>query len=151
MLTITLYKSSAEPERVNKSGYLNDAIELQGDFRESIDKMSGSVLIRYNGNLNGYNYVGIPELDRYYFITEQTIERNGFHRLDLRTDVLFTNKTDILAASGIIARNQHNYNARLIDDRLRFLGYKVVKTQVFHNEVRTNDCYILAVNGGGAS
>lgn len=148
MLTITLYKSSAEPERVNKSSYLNDAIELSGEFRESIDKMTGSVLIRYTGNLNGYNYVGIPELGRYYFIREQTIERNGFHRLDLKTDVLFTNKTDILATEAIIARNQSEFDTRLIDDRLKFQALKVVNTIPFPVSVRSNDCFILAVNGG---
>lgn len=148
MITINLYKSTAEPERVNKSSYLNDAIELTGEFRESIDKMTGSVLIRYNGNLNGYNYLRIPELGRYYFITEQTIERNGFHRLDLRTDVLFTNMTDILATQAIIARNQSEFDTRLIDDRLKFQALKVVNTIPFPVSVRSNDCFILAVNGG---
>lgn len=148
MLTITLYKSTAEPERVNKTSYLNDALELSGDFRESINKMTGSVLIRYNGNLNGYNYLGIPELGRYYFITEQTIERNGFHRLDLKTDVLYSNKTDILATEAIIARNQTEFDTRLIDDRLKFHALKVVNTIPFPISVRSNDCFILAVNGG---
>lgn len=149
---ITFYKSTAEPNRVNKASYLSDAITMStGQFRESANKMTCSIRIQYAGTLNGYNYVYISDFSRYYFVTEHTIERTGVHRFELKTDVLYTNKTDILAASGIIARNQHNYNARLIDDRLRFLGYKVVKTQVFHNEVRTNDCYILAVNGGGAT
>ena len=150
MLTITLYKSSAEPERVNKSGYLNDAIELSGEFRESIDKMTGSVLIRYNGNLNGYNYLGIPELGRYYFITEHTIERNGFHRLDLRTDVLFSNMTDIRLAAGIIERNESETQTKLFDERLKFLGYKLVNTRNF-GIVEDGECFVLVVNGGGIS
>lgn len=148
MVTITLYKSTAEPERVDKSQHLSNAIELSGDFRESIDKLRGSILIRYNGNLNGYNYLHIPEFGRYYFITGQTIERNGFHRLELQTDVLFSNLTDIKAAEGIIERNEFEYDTRLFDDMLRFQQLRVVNTIPFPNSVRSTDCYILAVNGG---
>lgn len=146
---ITFYKSTAEPNRVNKSAYLTDAITLStGQFRESANKMTCSLRVQHTGALNGYNYVYISDFSRYYFVTEHTIERTGVHRFELKTDVLFTNKTDILATEAIIARNQSEFDTRLIDDRLKFQALKVVNTIPFPISVRSNDCFILAVNGG---
>lgn len=146
---ITFYKSTAEPNRVDKALYLSDAITLStGQFRESADKMTCSIRIQYAGALNGYNYVYISDFSRYYFVTEHTIERTGVHRFELKTDVLYTNKADILATEAIIARNQTEFDTRLIDDRLKFHALKVVNTIPFPISVRSNDCFILAVNGG---
>lgn len=147
-MTIELYKSTAEPERVDKSGYLTDKITLTGDARESVNKMAVSIRIQYSGELLGYNYAHIPDLGRWYFIRTDTIERNNIHRLDMDTDVLYSNKTDILATEAIIARNQTEFDTRLIDDRLKFHALKVVNTIPFPISVRSNDCFILAVNGG---
>ena len=147
-MNIVLYKSTAEFNRVNKTNYLSDAITLSGTFRESAIKYNGTVLFTYSGSLNGYNYAYIEEFGRYYFITEHTIERNGVHRIDLKTDVLFSNMTDIGNSYGLVARNENVYNARLIDDRLRFLGLKSVGTKRFPKEVKNGECYILIVNGG---
>lgn len=146
---ITFYKSTAEPNRVDKSEYLTDAITLSdGQFRESANKMTCSLRVQHTGALNGYNYVYISDFSRYYFVSEHTIERTGVHRFELKTDVLFTNKTDILATEAIIARNQSEFDTRIIDDRLKFQALKVVNTIPFPISVRSNDCFILAVNGG---
>lgn len=146
---ITFYKSTAEPNRVDKSLYLSDAITMSiGQFRESANKMTCSLRVQHTGALNGYNYVYISDFSRYYFVTEHTIERTGVHRFELKTDVLFTNKTDILATEAIVARNQSEFDTRLIDDRLKFQALKVVNTIPFPISVRSNDCFILAVNGG---
>lgn len=147
-MTIELYKSTAEPERLDKSGYLTDKITLTGDARESVNKMAVSIRIQYIGELLGYNYAHIPDLGRWYFIRDDKIERNNIHRIEMDTDVLYSNKTDILATEAIIARNQTEFDTRLIDDRLKFHALKVVNTIPFPISVRSNDCFILAVNGG---
>lgn len=145
-MTIELYKSTAEPERVDKSGYLTNKITLTGDARESVDKMSVSIRIQYVGELLGYNYAYISDLGRWYFIRTDKIERNNIHRIEMETDVLYSNKTDILASYGIISRNENEYQTKLFDERLRFLGYKLVNSRNF-NKVSNGECFILAVNG----
>ena len=147
-MIINLYKYSGEHNRLDKTNLLSDAISLQGTARESIDRMSTSVLIEYSGTLSTYNYAFIDEFNRYYFIESDTIERNGIHRLQLTTDVLMSHKTGILNSYGIVARNENLYNARLIDDRLRFLGYKEINTIKLGGSVKNGDTFILAVNGG---
>lgn len=147
-MIINLYKYSGEHNRLDKTNLLSDVISLQGTARESIDRMTTSVLIEYSGTLSTYNYAFIDEFNRYYFIESDTIERNGIHRLQLTTDVLMSHKTGILNSYGIVARNENLYNARLIDDRLRFLGYKEINTIKLGGSVKNGDTFILAVNGG---
>ena len=121
-----------------------------GQFRESANKMTCSLRVQYTGALNGYNYVYISDFSRYYFITEHTIERTGVHRFELKTDVLFSNLTDIKLAAGIIERNESETQTKLFDDRLKFLGYKLVNTRNL-GTIEDGECFVLVVNGGGVS
>lgn len=147
-MIINLYKYTGERNRLNKTNLLTDTISLQGTARESINKMNVDVLIEYNSALNGYNYAYISEFNRYYFIEEVTIERNKMIRLSLYNDVLMSHISGIGNIKGIVARNESLYNSRLIDDQLRFLGYKEINTIRFPKSIRNGDTYILAVNGG---
>ncbi len=147
-MIINLYKYTGERNRLNKTNLLTDTISLQGTARESINKMNVDVLIEYNSALNGYNYAYISEFNRYYFIEEVTIERNKMIRLSLYNDVLMSHISKIGNVKGIVARNESLYNSRLIDDQLRFLGYKEINTIRFPKSIRNGDTYILAVNGG---
>lgn len=147
-MIINLYKYTGEHNRLNKTSLLTDTISLQGTARESINKMNVDVLIEYNAALNGYNYAFISEFNRYYFIEEVTIERNKMIRLSLYNDVLMSHRSGIGTIKGIVARNESLYNSRLIDDQLRFLGYKEINTIRFPKSIRNGDTYILAVNGG---
>ena len=147
-MDIILYKYNGESNRLDKTNYLHEPITLTGNARESIDKMSASLLLQYSGALIGYNYVYITELNRYYFIESDTIERTDIHRLTLKTDVLMTYKTAIKSSSGLVSRNENLYNTQIIDDRLRFLGYKSINTLKFPYSIRGSESFILAVNGG---
>ena len=44
--------------------------------------------------------------------------------------------------------NENLYNTMLIDDQLRFLGYKEINTLKLSGAVKNGETYILAVNGG---
>lgn len=147
-MIINLYKYNGEKNRLNKTTMLSDTISLQGSARESINKMNVSVLIETNSPLNNYNYAYISEFGRYYFIDEMTIERNNIVRISLTNDVLMSHLASIGNVKGIVSRNETIYNSRLIDDKLRFLGYKEINTIRFPKSIRNSDCYILAVNGG---
>lgn len=147
-MNIKLYKYNGERNRLNKTSRLSNEISLTGTARDSIDRMTATVLIENHTALDGYNYAYIIEFGRYYFITSDTIERNGLHRLTLSTDVLMSHKSGILTSSGVVARNENLFNTMLIDDQLRFLGYKEINTLKLSGAVKNGETYILAVNGG---
>lgn len=147
-MRITIYKCNAELNRLNKTPYLSNQMTLEGNVRESIDHMNVSITLTYSGGLNGYNYIYIEDFNRYYFVNEHTIIRTGVHKFDLSTDVLMSHKSDILNCGGIVSRNEHLYNTFLIDDQLRFLGYKEINTYPLPKGVKNGETFILAVNGG---
>lgn len=145
-MNIWLYRYTGENERLDKSSFLSQPIILSGSFRESVDRMSAECLIEY-GDMHNINYIYIPEFSRYYYVESDTIERNDIHRLSLRTDVLMTFKTEINNCVGIVSRNEHVYNTNLIDDQLRFLGYKAINTYKFPQSLKNGESFIIAVNG----
>lgn len=147
MATIKLYNYTGEPNRLNKISLLSNEITLTGSARESLDKMSASVLIESPTMITS-NYIYIFEFERYYFIESITIERNNLYRISCKTDVLMSHRLDISECGGIVARNENLYNTQIIDDEMRFLGYKAINTLKFPYSLKTGDCFILAVNGG---
>ena len=146
--TITLYNYTGEPFRLNKTPLLGSSLTLTGSAREAIDRMSAEVLVEIAGAATTYNYAYIQEFGRYYYIESDTIERTNMHRLQLKTDVLMSHKTGIGNSTGIVNRNEHIYNTNLIDDQLRFLGYKSINTYKFNGSLKNGECIVLAVNGG---
>lgn len=144
--TIKLYKYTGENNRLDKTSRLSNEVTYTGTARESIDKMQVSVLLQVSG-LPNVNYAYIQEFGRYYYINSITMERNNMCRLDMSTDVLMSHKTAIKNCSGIVARNENLYNTQIIDDQLRFLGYKEINTLKLSGAVKNGETYILAVNG----
>lgn len=145
--TIKLYNYSGENNRLDKTALLSNETTFTGVARESIDKMQVSVLLQVAA-IPAFNYAYIQEFNRYYYIDSITMERNSTCRIDMRTDVLMSHKASIKECGGIVMRNENLYNTQIIDDEMRFLGYKAVNTIKFPYKVKTGDCFILAVNGG---
>lgn len=69
-----------------------------------------------------YNYAYIPDLNRYYYITDYKMDVGGITIIYLKVDVLMSYKESILNLSALISRNQYLYNNMLEDTRL-FLEY----------------------------
>jgi len=145
---IKLYKYSGEQNRLNKLSLLSNEIDLVGVARESVDKMNCDIRIERSGTLDGYNYAYVQEFNRYYFIDTITIERNNIIRISLTTDVLMSHRSAINNCTGLVARNENLYNTQIIDDQLRFLGYKAVNTLKLPYSLKGSESFILAVNGG---
>lgn len=147
-MQITLYQSTAEPNRLDKTPYLDQVhLDLVGSVRGELNVMSPVIDIEKSGTLSGYNYVYISELTRYYYITDYEVIRNGIIRLHLDIDVLMSFRSYIENCSGLVSRNEGLYDTMLIDDRLRFLGYKSINTIKFPSGVKRGESFILAVNG----
>lgn len=149
-MTITFYECSAEPNRLDKSSYLSQTtVQKTGSVRGEINIMSPVIDVEWGtaSLLAGYNYVYISELTRYYYIESYEVIRSGVFRIHLKLDVLMTYKNEIKNCTGLVARNEGLYDTMLIDDRLRFLGYKSINTIKLPTSVKRGECYILAVNG----
>lgn len=84
-MEVKLYKVNEPRNKLEKT--LNDETTVNGDFRGSVN-ISEPTISLVGSQYNDFNYCFIPELDRYYFITNMTIERKNYLICDLKVDVL---------------------------------------------------------------
>lgn len=143
-MTITLYNTSSEPNRVTKS--LENAITLTGTLREKTSIINPSILIEYNGNISS-NYCYINEFGRYYFIRDIIYEGNKLFRLELSVDVLMSYKSDIYNQTCIVDRNQNSWNLYLPDKSFNHYAYLMTQTKTFPSGFSNVGEYILVVAG----
>lgn len=98
--------NSSPKNKINKS--LSGVITYVGQIKKIDDVMN--IEITLNTEFPSYNYMYIPELHRYYFIDDITIECNGVYTLKCSIDVLQTYASSILANNAIIERTSNNSN-----------------------------------------
>lgn len=149
-MLLRLYNYTDSPVRVDKYDILSNAVEklsIDGYVRDTLNIENPIVMIETNSTLNQYNYAYIREYESYYFLDKPIVYRTGIIQIQAHMDVLMTFRNEIKNLSGIVGRNEHYFNTQLIDERMRFLGYKDIGTISFPGSVRDNESYILAVNG----
>ena len=117
-LSIELYRMTCEKNFVDKTNYINKVLDLNGTLREACTLMNPVITIEYFGDVPSFNYVFIPQFNRYYFVTALTNIRDGLWSMSLHVDVLMTYKSTIKQQNGFIARNENDYNL-LIEDTER--------------------------------
>lgn len=78
-----------------------------------------------------YNYVHIPEFNRYYFVTEPPTFEAGYYRVKLHTDVLMSLKTYYKQRNVIVKRQQNEYNLYLDDPKYKIQNRTATMTTEF--------------------
>lgn len=124
----------------NYSGYANqlnkkissDTLNIDGNF--NIDYNTRDTTIKLQGyNDFNYNYCYIPNLKRYYFVTNNSIRRNNIIFLSLHIDVLET------------------YKKQILNSKIRLKNNSVDNTTIFESEKIVNDEFVnIMVTLGGA-
>lgn len=112
---MNFYNNSAEPNRVDKTSYLQSLFTLEGTLRESCNIINPSILIEREEFINA-NYCYIPNFNRYYFIDKITSVRNNLWRIDLSVDVLMTYKDKIKELECFIERQEKDNDLMLKDE-----------------------------------
>lgn len=105
-MTLTLYKNTAEHNRVDKSNYLTAKLSTQGDLRNATNLTTPYIEIESN-NINlltSINYAYLSDFKRYYYITEITAVSKNVIGISLKIDVLHTFREFINKQSAIISR-----------------------------------------------
>jgi hypothetical protein len=114
---INTYHNTAEPNRVDKSSFLEAVSTLSGALRAPCSLINPSILIQQT-TVPQFNYVHIPSFGRYYFVTNITAVNQKLWQIDLKCDVLMTYKSGVHTLSAIIGRQENDYNADLNDTDL---------------------------------
>lgn len=154
-LTITLYKMTEDPRKINKTLPSTAGTFLTFStswLKDMFTVMDPDVTLASSDDLSTYNYMKVDTLNRYYFIRPQ-IQSNGLWKLNAHEDVLQVFQSQIKGNSGIIERteDENAYNTYLSDSIFESLVYRKVRTVLFsENPFSTSgNGYYLTVTGGG--
>jgi hypothetical protein len=114
---INTYQNTAEPNRVDKSSFLDAVSTLSGALRAPCSLINPSILVQQT-TAPQFNYVYISSFGRYYFVSNITAVNQKLWQIDLKCDVLMTYKSGVQTLSAIIGRQENDYNADLNDTDL---------------------------------
>ena len=142
----TFYYNKSASNVVGKTLELVET--MSGSFKQPFNVLDPTLQLSKAIDVLTYNYVYIPEVERYYYVTSQTVYQHGYYEISLHEDVLESTKSDFLPLPAIIARQQSKYNAYLNDDRYPVLAKQQVNTLAFPNGFSNGEDIIMIVNGG---
>lgn len=110
-----LYRLNDEKDKLNKNLILVNLIS--GNFKAPIGIKNIEIdVINYNID-NSYNYVYIPKLKRYYFITNIQLVNKDYTKLLLQEDVLMSWKSLIKQQNAYVTRYENSTLLSLVDNR----------------------------------
>lgn len=93
-MVINFYKINSDKNQLNK--VLENPTILECNVRTDIDFINPILLIK-NYTIGQYNYLFVPEWNKYYFINSAEYTMNKIYKLNCEIDVLQTYKTELLA------------------------------------------------------
>lgn len=154
-MVLKLFKTKSAPNVVRKS--LSEVVTFdEVIFKEDTSLLNPTVIINGVSNSSSYtiedigksNYFSIPKVDRYYFITDIVLLHGGCVAISGKVDPLMSFKTDIIASTQLIVRQEKKTNNYLIDTDIPLSSKKQIIEHEFGDSIEDNGYYILAVNGG---
>lgn len=143
-MTINLYINKSEKERVTKT--LSSEKSFTGTLREQTSIIDPVINIETTENISGYNYMYIPEFGRYYYIRGIDSVKGNLWRVSGHVDVLMSFKSQILENSGVIERQENNWNLYLPDPNFQTENRTQIQTKTFPHGFN-NKSYILVISG----
>ena len=125
LLLFTLFKNTAENNRVDKTQYLTEVGTIEGVFRDEASVVNFAITIEYPKFID-FNYVYVPVFNRYYYVTDVTVVRTGLYEISLSIDVLMSYKNGLLNLEAFVNRNEKVSNPLIVDNkRVIEQGYDV--------------------------
>jgi len=139
-MKITLYKYSGEFNRVDKTDYLESALDLNVVLKQSTSLLkpvfiltnskTGTVVdddslvvddITVTGKeveslMIDYNYMYVPDFKRYYFIDSINLLSLNVYEFICSVDVLMSYKDNIKKLEAYVVRNEYEYDKNIKDD-----------------------------------
>ena len=98
-----------------------------------------------------FNYMYIPQLKRYYYITNIDYLRGHRVAIKGRVDVLKTYAADIKNSTQLVVRQEHKKNMLLNDGTYPIKKKTQIVVENFGESFTENNNFILTTVGGGTS
>lgn len=148
---LNLFNMLCEKNQVDKSLFLKQVGTLTGTLREACSVMKPVIRCEFS-NVPKFNYVYIPSMERYYFVEEITFISKNIYDISLRVDVLMSFRNEIKSLTGVVARNEFEYDDFIVDEQRKISNAKYVeyKDIPLQEEIGFNEdsMYIVGVVRG---
>lgn len=133
-ITITLYNNTDKTLVADKSPAT--IASYTGTFREAIDFINPRIVIEASAfDVQSSNYFSIPgAIDRYFYLTGKKALNDKLWEITGHADLRKTFRTQLLAAEGIVARNENNYDMYLNDPQIPVGARKTLSIRKFPND-----------------
>ena len=142
---VTFYKNKSPKNTINKN--ISQIVNMDVEFKDKIDLNKLTLIGTFTSIINNdTNYVYMTTFNKYFFITDKKILRNGIFEIECEIDLLMTYKDQIKACTGIVKRQQNEYNLDLNDGSLKVYQNPHIITKPFPSGF-TGSSYVLAVAG----
>lgn len=143
-MVIDFYKTQSESNRLEK--VLTDKLTINGTFKSEIDIINPIISLRSDEQLLQYNYVHIPDLNRFYFIEKVEITQTAIYTINLSIDVLMSYKEQIKDLRVVIKQSNKNpYFSGLTSSHDVRTEVQKLEFENNFNELGTN--ILIAING----
>lgn len=121
-MVIKFYITPDEPHDINKTK--ENELILTGTIKENCTILNPVIEIKRNDSIFGYNYCYIETFKRYYYITNFSVNINGFISISLKVDSLESFKESILGSQQVVSRQENYFNLNIVDSKLPILPKK---------------------------
>ena len=113
-MEVVFYYNMSDARVINKN--IIGGITFYGQARDEVDVMNPVILFDTDEILR-YNYAYIPELQRYYDVTDRNCFRDGLWEVTLTVDVLMSFRADIMQLNVVVDKQSMEENGNeYIDD-----------------------------------
>ena len=141
-MNVNFYNMKLKKNELNK--VLNTPIVKACSVKDGITLEDPVLYLGYDATLLTYNYVYIPDFQRYYFVTGREIDGKTIY-ISLHVDVLASFKNDILASTGTATRSNF-YNKNIPDKMVASLPGENIQYRTLSSAF-TGETYVLILGG----
>lgn len=141
-MTVDFYNMKLKKNELNK--VLNTPIVKACSVKDGITLEDPVLYLGYDATLLTYNYVYIPDFQRYYFVTGREIDGQTMY-ISLHVDVLTSFKNDILASTGTATRSNF-YNKNIPDKMVASLPGENIQYRTLSSAF-SGETYVLILGG----
>lgn len=155
-MKITLYRNSAEKNRVDKTDYLDVSLQINGTLRNQCSVVNPVIQVELVTLMQTFdvvkednekvadernvdvvvqaiirkllqgNYAYIEDFNRYYFIEDIVSINTRMWEISMSCDVLMSFKEDIKNVTALISRNENEYDEYLNDGLVPVKSHKTI-------------------------
>lgn len=145
-MIIRLYKNTSDSNVVSKT--ISQVYECEGTLKEATSITEPVITLSgINSIITEFNYVYIPEFNRYYYVTDMVSIKNNLWAVSCKVDVLMSYKDIIYKQTAVVDRQEYNYNTMLSDNRLRVQANPYLITRKFPKGFTGDYNYALVLAG----